>query len=325
MASQKWCICIILSLFVSSFSSVSAARIVVDPWAHGGFRTVQAAIDSVPSGNTKWTTIAIKKGTYWEQVIIPRDKPYIILKGAGSKNTFILWNGHGAINETAAFTSKADNTLATGISFVNTCNFPPKSNTKPMAAAVAARIQGDKSVFYRCGFFGLQDTLWDVQGKHYYKDCTIHGAVDFIFGAAQSLYEDCTISVAAGVLNGPGFITAQGREHPNDRSGFVFTNCNIVGDGKVYLGRPWREYARVLFYNTQMSDIIVPQGWDAWKSAGQENQLTLSEYNCRGPGSTNSRRVRWAKKLSAKVANKLATITFIDNRGWVKQAFKHLN
>ena len=82
--------------------------------------------------------------------------------------------------------------------------------------------------------------------------------------------QGCTVSVVAGSVNGPGFITAQGRENPNDKSGFVFYNCNIIGDGKVYLGRPWRSYARVLFYNTQMSDIIVPQGWDAWKNTGNE-------------------------------------------------------
>lgn len=58
-----------------------------------------------------------------------------------------------------------------------------------MARAVAARILGDKSVFYRCGFFSLQDTLWDVVGRHYFKDCTINGAVDYIFGAGQSLYQ----------------------------------------------------------------------------------------------------------------------------------------
>lgn len=65
------------------------------------------------------------------------------------------------------------------------------SNTShnPMRPALAAKIQGDKSAFYKCGFVGLQDTLWDVQGRHYFKYCTIQGAVDFIFGSGQSLYE----------------------------------------------------------------------------------------------------------------------------------------
>jgi pectin methylesterase-like acyl-CoA thioesterase len=69
----------------------------------------------------------------------------------------------------------------------NTYNNPNWNN--PRRTAVAAMISGDKSAFYRCGFYGLQDTLWDDQGRHYYKKCTIQGAVDYIFGAGQSIFE----------------------------------------------------------------------------------------------------------------------------------------
>ena len=55
--------------------------------------------------------------------------------------------------------------------------------------AVAARIYGDQSAFIECGFVGFQDTLWDVTGRHYYKNCYIEGAIDFIFGGAQSYFE----------------------------------------------------------------------------------------------------------------------------------------
>lgn len=71
----------------------------------------------------------------------------------------------------------------------NSYNSPPNNNQNPLERAVAALIQGDKSAFYNCRFLGLQDTLWDVQGRHYFKSCTIEGAMDFIFGAGQSLYE----------------------------------------------------------------------------------------------------------------------------------------
>lgn len=163
-----------------------------------------------------------------------------------------------------------------------------------MRTAVAAKISGDKSSFYRCGFLGLQDTLWDVQGRHYFKLCSIQGAVDFIFGSGQSIYEvnktsvfctlywtilnkiqiwiwvlnslqRCTISVIAGVLDGlAGFITAQSRSSPYETNGFVFKDCKIIGHGKTFLGRAWRDYARVVFYNTTMSDVVVPEGWSPW-------------------------------------------------------------
>jgi len=63
-----------------------------------------------------------------------------------------------------------------------------------------------------------------------------------------------------------GFITAQGRTDPEDSNGFVFKNCKIFGVGKTYLGRPWRDYARVLFYKTMMSSIVQPLGWQPWNS-----------------------------------------------------------
>ncbi|KAL0366739.1 UNVERIFIED_CONTAM: putative pectinesterase 29, partial [Sesamum radiatum] len=205
-----------------------------------------------------------------ERVRIPYDKPFIYLKGEGQRRTYVVWDGHDSTATSATFTSQADNTIAKHITFINSYNSPGKRNN-PMRPAVAAMIQGDKSAFHRCGFLGLQDTLWDEQGRHYFRHCSIQGAVDFIFGAGQSIYEGCTITVVGRALNGvPGYITAQGRSHAQDTNGFVFRNCKIVGNGKAFLGRPWREYARVVFYNTSMSSIVVPQGWDAWFSAGRE-------------------------------------------------------
>jgi len=62
-------------------------------------------------------------------------------------------------------------------------------------------------------------------------------------------------------------VTAQGRNSPDDPSGFVFEGGSINGNGKVNLGRAWRPYARVIFRNTYFSDIITPQGWVAWGAA----------------------------------------------------------
>lgn len=76
----------------------------------------------------------------------------------------------------------------------NSYNSPNVGNENPRVPAVAAMITGDKNSFYRCGFSGVQDTLWDDQGRHYFNHCTIEGAVDFIFGAGQSIYQVYIIS-----------------------------------------------------------------------------------------------------------------------------------
>lgn len=73
----------------------------------------------------------------------------------------------------------------------NTYNFPinGKVNKNPRIPAVAALINGDKCAFYSVGFSGIQDTLWDADGRHFFHRCTIRGAVDFIFGNGQSIYK----------------------------------------------------------------------------------------------------------------------------------------
>ncbi|XP_009796005.1 putative pectinesterase 29 [Nicotiana tabacum] len=342
MASFQWFFFLILFLYFMSFVEQGNARfhrvfhrkkqivnlptVYVDPSGHGNFTTIQSAIDSVPQYNKNWICIYIKAGKYREQVRIPREKPYIYLKGEGKRKTNVTWDGHNSIASDATFISEADYTIAKSITFINSYNFPPEGNVNPMQAAVAAMISGDKSTFYRCGFLGFQDTLWDVQGRHYFKLCTIVGAVDFIFGAGQSIYERCTISTNAGGLDGLiGYITAQGRISPNDESGFVFKDSAVFGTGLTFLGRPWRDYARVLFYNTTMTNIIVPEGWAAWSFVGRENQLTFSEENCNGIGSNTTQRVSWEAKLSQQELQQLTSLSFIDNEGWImKQPVKVL-
>lgn len=283
------------------------------------FTTIQSAINSVPSNNINWVCIYIKKGIYREKVRIPKDKPYIILKGQAKRTTQVVWDDHGTtIGHSPTFTSLADNIVAKSISFRNLYN-NPMNKKNPRVPAVAARISGDKNMFYRCGFYGLQDTLWDDQGRHYFKRCTVQGAVDFIFGSGQSIYENCAISVLGRAL-GPGvsgFITAQGRSNPHDTNGFVFKECNVFGSGSALLGRPWRAYARVVFYRSNFTDIVHPRGWEAGDFAGQESRLTFSEFGCYGPGSDTSRRVGWEKKLNPAVVDQLISTSFIDSEGWL--------
>ncbi|KAJ8566062.1 hypothetical protein K7X08_030539 [Anisodus acutangulus] len=342
MASFQWVFCTIIFLFLfNGFGEHGNSRyqrvyhrkmqivnnlptVYVDPSGHGNFSTIQSAIDSVPQDNKNWICIYIKAGAYREQVRIPREKPYIYLKGEGKRKTNVTWDGHVSIATDATLTSEADYTVVKSITFINSYNIPPKGNV--VMQAVAAMISGDKSTFYRCGFIGVQDTLWDVQGRHYFKLCTIVGAVDFIFGDGQSIYERCSISVNAGIINGLiGFITAQGRTKPNDPSGFVFKDCGVFGTGLTFLGRPWREYARVLFYNCLMSDVVVQQGWAAWNFIGRESQLTFSEEDNKGIGSNTTERVSWKAKLSQQELQQLTSISFIDNEGWImKQPVKVL-
>ncbi|MED6189115.1 hypothetical protein PIB30_092598 [Stylosanthes scabra] len=114
--------------------------------------------------------------------------------------------------------------------------------------AVAASVYGDNNTFYRCGFIGYQDTLFDGSRRHYYKECYIQGEVDFIFSNAHSFYEKCTINATARDINLPGFVTAHGRSKDTEPDGgFVFNGGEIVGTGKVNLGRAWGLWLELFF------------------------------------------------------------------------------
>ncbi|KAK4779136.1 hypothetical protein SAY86_006664 [Trapa natans] len=293
-------------------SASAAVTVTVGSSPADNFTSIQKAIDSVPVGNNQWVLIQVKPGVYKEKISVGVDKPYIYLQGVSWDTTEIQWGDHGTVKDTATFTVMADNFMASGISFRNTYN-------GPIVQAPAMMVYGDKVSFYKCAFIGIQDTLGDMQGRHFYHTCNIEGAVDFIWGFGQSQFHSCSIRSRGALLGGPGYITAQVRQSPQDDGGFVFKYCNILGNGKTYLGRAYSIYARVLFYECSLGGNVVPQGWDPWKSKGEENDTTFCDSTCSGPGSDTSHRVAWMKKLEGPELLHLVSLRlFMDKEGWVE-------
>ncbi|MCO5575153.1 hypothetical protein L7F22_028950 [Adiantum nelumboides] len=248
-----------------SQSAIISRYITVDQKGKGDYRTIQAALDSIPEQNTQWVYVQINAGVYIEKVTVPYTKPYIIFQGAGRRSTVISWNDRASWDGTAdsaTFSANAASFVARGMGFKNAAPSPPPGARGGQAVAVL--LGGDMMAFYECGFYGAQDTLFDYQGRHYFKGCYIEGSIDFIFGHGQSTYKDCELFVKAepGYLSGS--ITAQNREDTQDGGGFVFVDCKIEGTGEVFLGRAWGAYSRVIFMYTYMSSIIAPEGWFDW-------------------------------------------------------------
>ncbi|XP_039811712.1 probable pectinesterase 55 [Panicum virgatum] len=279
------------------------------------FESVQHAVDSVPFGNDQWIRVHVAAGVYNEKVTIPQNKSFILLEGEGRQQTSIEWADHaGGDSSTAAsptFAAYSADFMARDITFKNLYG-----GDGGLSPAVAALVSGDRSSFYRCGFVGVQDTLGDMGGRHYYEGCYILGAMDFIFGDGQSIFQGCDIRTAPTPVS-PGFITAQGRQSEADTSGFVFRGCTVRGDTPAYLGRAWRRYARVIFYRTDMSGVVVGQGWDAWSYKGMEDTLTMVEAGCTGQGSNRTERAPWTKALSDGELAKFVDLSYISGDGWL--------
>ncbi|KAG6776961.1 hypothetical protein POTOM_016754 [Populus tomentosa] len=108
-------------------------------------------------------------------------------------------------------------------------------------------------------------------------------------------FEGCIINVTS-----EGFITAQGKEFPNDTNGFVFSHCYVTGvkGAKAYLGRAYGGYSTVIYNDVYLSDVVQPEGWFAWDYMGHKGNITYVEANCKGPRANTLSRVKWEKKLT---------------------------
>ncbi|KAA3453632.1 Pectinesterase, catalytic [Gossypium australe] len=169
----------------------------------------------------------------------------------------------------------------------------------PGAKAVALRVSGDRASFFGCRILSYQDTLLDDTGRHYYSNCYIEGAVDFIFGNAASLFERCHLHTLS---EGDASITAQQRESPSEETGFTFLGCKITGVRTAVLGRPWGPYSRVIFALIYMSNVILSQGWDDWGDSSKQSTVFYREYKRYGPGANNRKRVEWSQHFVTMAA-----------------------
>lgn len=76
-----------------------------------------------------------------------------------------------------------------------------------------------------------------------------------------------------------GIITAQHRNSPFEKTGFIFIGCKITGlYGGTVLGRPWGQFSRVIYAHTYMSNTISPEGWHNWDDPSKE-RWTLYLYS----------------------------------------------
>ncbi|XVF88674.1 hypothetical protein PTKIN_Ptkin19aG0069400 [Pterospermum kingtungense] len=134
-----------------------------------------------PSNNKEVVFILVKPGIYKEKIVVPADKPFITISGSKANGTVITWNDSGNIFESPTFSVLASDFVARYLTI--------QKSHGAGAKAVALRVSGDRLLSSEVGSYPT--TLLDDTGRHYYSNCYIEGAVDFICGNAASLFERC--------------------------------------------------------------------------------------------------------------------------------------
>jgi pectinesterase len=284
----------------------------------GDFTTVQEAIDAVPHLRKKRTRILVRKGTYKEKLILPSTKTMVSIIGEDVMETIITYDDYASrknsfgeemgTSGSSGFFIFGDDFIAKNLTFSNTAG--------EVGQAVAVRVDGDRILFENCRFLGFQDTLYPHgrNSRQYYRKCYIEGTVDFIFGWATALFEDCTIHCKQR-----GYITAAST--PEDSPyGFVFLRCRITGDAgenSFYLGRPWRPHARVVYLHCEMDRHIKPEGWHNWNKPETENTAFYAEYKCSGKGANPGKRVAWSHQLTDENASLYTPVGVLGD--WIRE------
>ena len=283
----------------------------------GQFQSLQAAILAAPTATRErpWV-IYVKAGTYRERLYVQREKRFLALVGEDASKTIVTFDLHAFLPgpdgrpistfRTPTAQIDADDFTAENLTFENPAGTEGRQ-------ALAVRVDGERAAFRGCRFVGWQDTILLNRGRQYLEDCFVSGSVDFIFGGATAFFERCSIHARAD-----GYVTAASTPQEQDH-GFVFRGCRITGEPgvKTWLGRPWRDFASVAFLDTEMSDVVRPEGWNNWDRPLREKTVRYGERGSTGPGASEGARVAWAHRLTAEEASRLTVENVLGGAdGW---------
>lgn len=298
--------------------------IVVSKDGKGNFTTVQQAIDAVENSSSTRTKILIKAGVYKEKITIPEAKGPILLEGENSENTIITYDDFASKKNSEG---KDIGTTGSSTIFIYSNDFTARNisfenSSGKVGQAVAVLTSGDRIAFENCRFLGNQDTLY-VKGvqdltdetkpsRNYFKNCYIEGTTDYIFGAGTAVFESCTIYSKESA----SYVTAASTPEESEY-GFVFIQSKIIGDAKensVYLGRPWRNFAKTVYIDCEMNSTIKPEGWHNWNKPDAEKTTFYAEFNSKGTGVNAAKRVSWSHQLTKQERKKYTTDNILKGK-----------
>ena len=275
------------------------------------YPTISAALGAIPMDLNEPACIYLAPGIYHEKITI--NKPYLTILGTGKSNKDVVLTYDDYALAPMADIGKLGTFRSYSV-FIDTHDVTLQNLTIENASgdslthgqAIALYADGDRLVIDSCRLIGHQDTLFTgplppkeiepdgfigpkqfaprINGRQYYKNCYICGDIDFIFGSATAYFESCVIESLCRTtnVNGiQGYITAASTPESQEY-GYVFSNCKLISKNcppnSVYLGRPWRNYAKTVFLECALGNHIHECGFHDWKKEDARNTVLYAEY-----------------------------------------------
>ncbi|XP_037414395.1 pectinesterase-like [Triticum dicoccoides] len=308
-------------------SGAVQADVVVAKDGSGKYNTVQAAVDAAPDRGKRRYVIYVKKGVYKENLAVWKKKRELMIVGDGMDAT-VITGSRNVVDGATTFNSAtlavaADGVILQDLRIDNTAG-PEKHQ------AVALRVSADRAVINRCRVDGYQDTLYAHQLRQFYRDCFVSGTVDFVFGNAAAVLQNCVITTRRPARGQKNAVTAQGRTDPNQNTGTSLHRCRVVPADDLapvaeafptFLGRPWKVYSRTVYMQSYLGAHIHPRGWLEWNGDFALNRLFYGEYANEGPGAGTAGRVKWPGYrviTDQSVAVQFTVGQFIQGGYWLK-------
>ncbi|KAG2584247.1 probable pectinesterase/pectinesterase inhibitor 13 [Panicum virgatum] len=314
----------------SNFQSRLTPNVVVAKDGSGKFKTINDALNAMPAKYTGRYLIYVKQGVYEEYVTITRAMENVTMYGDGAMKTIITGSRNFADGlttyKTATFNAQGDGFIAIALGFRNTAGAAKHQ-------AVALLVQSDRSIFLNCRMEAYQDTLYAHSKAQFYRNCVVSGTIDFVFGDAAAVFQNCILVLRRPMDSQQNIATAQGRADGRESTGFVFQYCRFTAEAALrdasrpairsYLARPWREFSRTLIMESEIPAFIDRAGYLPWNGDFGLKTLWYAEYANRGPGADTAGRVTWPgykKVISKDEAAKFTVQSFLHAEPWLKPA-----
>jgi len=304
-----------------------------------------------PESSVTPVIIHIGKGTYREKIEVTRPNVTFLGEGENRDDVVLVYGDYAlemmpdgkkrGTFRTASVRIDAQDFKAAHLTFRNDSGYGYK-----VGQALALYTDGDRCYFEDCALLGNQDTLFtaplpqqefEVGGfrgpgelkprtmtRQMYKNCYIQGNVDYIFGSGIAYFEDCEIYTKKQEGKKPpedpnavmiqGYVTAASTPEA-EPYGYVFRDCRLTGDcpeASVYLGRPWREFAKTVFLNCELGAHIHPAGWHDWNKT--HGHFYYGEYKSYGPGASPETRADFSHQLTDEEASAYTVENVL--KGW---------